>query len=558
MKGPVSQFGIAKNRVPVSAKSYVQWSTAIELVFSSHEKPTFAAALALKITLAHGYAGVGWHDMDGLAEEIHVGPGPCTRIVYLTVWNPETCQKIIVRSYRREPLSVTLESADWFPFREVLKSHHWRSSLDGLPSDCFLEAPFSGYLSEALWRDGAKGRPCNPKLRLRRLQLLVSLAWQYCPGYRAWWSHHGWHPSHLRSLADADAIPVITKEQIRSNLQAFSLPRRNTMLASTSGSTGQPFSFQYTKALNFAHHAQVALACSFGAPGLLPVRTRLAVLSGRAVRGLSLTGPAGGLVLTHAVLREPELLLDLIQSYQPTALFTLPSSAAKLAEALSGKYRFRVVVVGSENILPAQIRAAEQIADKVIATYGLSEGAAFALRCPSCGTYGELSRHCLTRLRHRSDGLFEIIGTGFWSLGTLFIAYATGDLTAGPTEACADCSIGEFHFARVLGREQDVLVDCNGTPYTIALVYGALSDVMPQIKLYDFLQAAPGRVTMRYVTHDGYPLDHNQLERALRHVIPTLAITLQMTPELISTDSEGPRTKWKFVKTGQLTHESQI
>lgn len=105
-------------------------------------------------------------------------------------------------------------------------------------------------------------------------------------------------------------------------------------------------------------------------------------------------------------------MLELLETYRPTAAYGFPSSVATLAEALDGRYRFRNVLVGSD-MLPSQIQAAEQMVDKVIASYGLSEGAAFALRCPSCGSYEELCGHGLTTMRQRSDGLREIIGTGF-------------------------------------------------------------------------------------------------------------------------------------------------
>ena len=546
----LSALGIAANRLPVSGAAAVQWATAIRLSLEPDELPTYPAVLAARLTLARGYAGVGWYDVDGPAEEIHVGPGPCTRDVHLTLWNPGLFRTLVIRSVRRQSLAVTLEGLDWLPLKQAQASPRWRASLDGLPDDCFLDTPFKGVLSESLSRRSAGGRWLDPDLRMRRLKRLVSLAWEHCPGYRAWWSRHGWHPSDLRSLEEADAIPPIDKERMRADLDAFSLPRRSPMIASTSGSTGEPFSFRYTAALRLAHHAQAAVACARATPDLSLTQTRLMLLSGRPLRGLSATGAAGSLVLSHAALGRPEALLELIEAYRPAGLYAFPSSAAKLAEVLDGRYRFRSAILSSESMLPFQLRAAERIADTVTVTYGLSEGAAFALRCPSCGTYGELPSHGLTTLRRRPDGLHDIVGTGFWSLGTLFIGYATGDLTAGRAEPCPDCPGGGLRFSAILGREQEALLDRNNVRYTLGLLYRVLVPDMPRIKLYDFVQDEPGQAILRYITHDGHPLGHEAVERALRHVVPTLAIELRMAPEIAAMhDALPPATKWKLVKT---------
>ena len=88
--------------------STVQWSKAIEILFKTEERPGWPAALEAKVSLERGFAGVGWYDEDGLAEEIFVGPGPCLRTVHLTLWDPRRCQSLIIRNTGRSPLHVTL------------------------------------------------------------------------------------------------------------------------------------------------------------------------------------------------------------------------------------------------------------------------------------------------------------------------------------------------------------------------------------------------------------------------------------------------------------------
>ena len=170
--------------------------------------------------------------------------------------------------------------------------------------------------------------------RLRRLKLLVSLAWQHCPGYREWWSRHGWHPSELRSLTMPNSQslqrnnPTILKH-FRSRVECsddvyFRVDRA-------------AFSFRYTSALRAAHFSHAAAAFSYAAPDLLRTQIRLASLTTRPVRGLSATGSAGSLMLSHAALRQPKVLRTLLRAYQPTGFSGIASCARKKSRTRLGK-----------------------------------------------------------------------------------------------------------------------------------------------------------------------------------------------------------------------------
>ena len=78
-------FTNARARLPVSGTTEALWATAISLPFEPHDLPAQPAALAVRLRISEGFAGIGWYDADGLAEEIYVGPGPCTRTIHLTL-----------------------------------------------------------------------------------------------------------------------------------------------------------------------------------------------------------------------------------------------------------------------------------------------------------------------------------------------------------------------------------------------------------------------------------------------------------------------------------------
>lgn len=328
------------------------------------------------------------------------------------------------------------------------------------------------------------------------------------------------------------------------------------MPSSTSGTTGEPLTFRYTASLRAAHQAHVAIAASMAAPELTPWLTRFIVARARPVRGLSATGVGGSLVLSASSLHRPDILGRLVDAYRPEALFGNHFPAARLADALGTTYRLRAAILASESLLPGLLRAVERIADTVIVTYGMAEGAAFALRCPSCQAYGETSSHALLTLRPRPEGMFDIIGTAFWSLGTLFIAYETGDLTAGTTDPCPDCPPGGLRLAGVLGRSHDTLINLYGLRRALAgtVCNNGVLATMTGVRLYDCLQGEAGRVVVRYATEHGQPIDEGAALRALRYVASDVAFELRFEPRLLAMRDElPPGAKWRLIKPIEST-----
>lgn len=206
--------------LPLSGTAIIRWETAIQVAFVPRDLPDRPTALAVTVTIERGDAGIGWHDVDGLAEELIVGPGPCTQTVHLSLWDPSRCRSLIIRNGGRKRLDVTLGDLALLPLGDAQADGRWRHALEGVGDGMFLDLPFRGTMAEAFWRS-RDGEFWDPD---RRLRTLVSLAWQYCPGYRDWWSRHGWHPSDLGTLAAAADIPVIGKAQIRADVAPSRFP----------------------------------------------------------------------------------------------------------------------------------------------------------------------------------------------------------------------------------------------------------------------------------------------------------------------------------------------
>jgi phenylacetate-coenzyme A ligase PaaK-like adenylate-forming protein len=188
----------------------------------------------------------------------------------------------------------------------------------------------------------------------------------------------------------------------------------------------------------------------------------------------------------------------------------------------------------------------------VIGTYGLSEGVGFAMGCHNCGAYAELDTHGIISLDQRTDGLFDIIGTSFWSRGTLFIRYHTGDLTFGPAAPCASCPPSMLHFKSPSGRSQEFVVDGRGARHALAMIVGAerMLPVLRDVELFDFVQVTPGKLVFRYVTANRKPIDERRLVAEFTRVVPEeLELTCRYDGRILDLRRGlSPAQKWTILK----------
>jgi len=81
-----------------------------------------------------------------------------------------------------------------------------------------------------------------------KLKVLLEHAYEQVPYYRQLWDGLGLPPSKINSLDDFSKLPILTKDIVRQeydNLIAANY-RGKSKTKSTGGSTGQPFSYEYT------------------------------------------------------------------------------------------------------------------------------------------------------------------------------------------------------------------------------------------------------------------------------------------------------------------------
>jgi phenylacetate-CoA ligase len=154
--------------------------------------------------------------------------------------------------------------------------------------------------------------------------------------------------------------------------------------------------------------------------------------------------------------------LDSLALFDPVVIQAYPSSIGYLATwmlSAGTRYRgssLRGIVTSSETLSDARRREIERaFGCRVFDWYGQFERVAAIGSC-EYGRYHLLSDYSYVEMLPADDGLFELVGTGFYNLSMPLIRYRCGDLVR-PAPAKERCACGRSFplIEQVIGRVDD-------------------------------------------------------------------------------------------------------
>ena len=327
----------------------------------------------------------------------------------------------------------------------------------------------------------------------RQLKALVEHAYANVPMYRCKYDAAGFQPEHLKSLADLELIPLLTKEELRG-ASSKDLKDRNGhpgyRWLQSSGSTGMPagiwrdegslwhFMAQNTalyyewcqgspidKVLYFLDMAQDSI--DYALADLLRTVTA-------EERIVSVTAP-----VEEHLAKMGELQPEFISSY-PSAMRSI---AMLMRQRGMQNERLKLLHLTSEML---NQRTRDLLAEvfphaRVIETYTSTESGLIAWEClhdkrwhlAETGVIGEI----LTQRGGPADGTGRLIITDLTNWATPVIRYAgLGDLCAWETSPCP-CGSLLRSLCQMQGRVADILIRRDGTGVSPYRVTNALDEV---------------------------------------------------------------------------------
>lgn len=397
-----------------------------------------------------------------------------------------------------------------------------------------------GYLIGTPFRTAWDRRRMD-RFRDERLRRLVRHAAETIPFYSELLRKAGVDPASISGFADRERLPIVTRGDLRDageEAWARDVSASRRVIASTSGSSGNPLVLLYRPSDRFRKHA-INLHCMW-LYGWRPWHRAMALGSQALPRGTVIQR----LGLCRWTWVDPSRpvgeWLDAYLRLRPQALHSYPSALREFcieAKARGGlAWKPRVLSVGGE-LCPAELMplAEEVFGAPPLVMYGAMEGGRMAFQC--CERRGLHVRIDAVDIEILSEGRpaaageeGEVVMTSLINTGMPFIRYRLGDVAAWEDGDCP-CGLWWPRITLHQGRGSDVLALSDGRRVPITRL-GAIVGKSASVRQFQFVQTGPDSLLLRYES-DIEPCESvNAVIRELRAVLPGVSIAAEQAAHI--------------------------
>ena len=341
-------------------------------------------------------------------------------------------------------------------------------------------------MEQTQWWDGAS----LESLRFSRLSKLLEHAKSSTPYYRDLFARCGFLPEDFKSMADLARLPLLTKADIRTNLERLRSERSVDLRRfNTGGSTGEPLIFCVGKE-RISHDIAAKWRATrwwgvdigdpevvvWGSPIELNAQDRLRQLRDKLLR----TQLLSAFEMSDGKLDD---FIACIRRRRPKMLFGYPSALAHIARQAERRgmvmdnLGVKVAFVTSERLYDEQRSQIERTFGCSVANgYGGRDAGFVAHECPSGGMH--ITAEDIVIEIVDKDGVplpvgsaGEIVVTHLTTRDFPFIRYRTGDVAVLDASPC-NCGRGLPLLKEIQGRTTDFVIAADGTlMHGLALIY---------------------------------------------------------------------------------------
>ncbi|WP_303011374.1 phenylacetate--CoA ligase family protein [uncultured Bacteroides sp.] len=387
-----------------------------------------------------------------------------------------------------------------------------------------------------------------------QLSYILRYAYEHCKYYRQKFNKAGVLPDDFNHLPDLQKFPVLTKEEVRAHWKEMlsdEFSEKDLVIYHTSGSTGTPLNFYWTKE-NIRHY----WATVWRARGRVKIKKGDLHLNftGKLVVPLEQQNPPYwryNRFLNQYMINQQHItdekitdLVEFINKKQFKFFVGYPSIITSFA-MLAEKHGLQIInspqyiFPSAEKLYEHQRIVIERVFKGVciLEHYGFSEEAAAASKC-ECGYYHEDFEMGHLELVNEQDiesGKSGImLATGFKNLAMPFIRYKIGD-RATYTEIPCSCGRQSQRILDIEGRTEDYIVTPEGAHI---MRLGYLLKSASHIAEAQIVQSVKGEIIIKIVQLPGYT---NEDENSIRQVVreqfsPTMKVGFEYVDSI-------PRTK---------------
>jgi phenylacetate-CoA ligase len=369
------------------------------------------------------------------------------------------------------------------------------------------------YLEQSQWQEPEE----RQAEELRALVSLLSYAGRNVPYYRELFRARGFDPRGVKSRADLEELPFLTREIIRERYDDLIDPahRGKNLKKGTSGSTGAPLKFEYSMASECWR--QAVKVRGYGWAGYRPGRKTFYYWA-----AVSSAPPTFKIRFDRALRRETfldsmlqdeasrQLALDKLRRTRPEVIVCYTQSCAQFARWIVDRgvrdWDDVPVICGAEAVFGSDRRAlAAAFGSEIFETYGSRETMLMAAECEAHSGMHLSEENLLIEIvkdgRRAAPGVTgDVAVTDLHNLGMPMIRYLNGDLAASADASRCPCGRGLARIERVDGRRADTMVDRDGNAVPGIVFHVLFSDARRElVKQFQAVQNAEGEVVLRVV-----------------------------------------------------------
>lgn len=400
-------------------------------------------------------------------------------------------------------------------------------------------------------------------LQLRKLKALLIDAQQHVPYYRDLFAKLNFDPHAVSSLRQLEKLPLLSKADIRANLNALVADdAKGLSRFNTGGSSGEPLVF-FISRRRVGHDVAAKWrairwwgvdigdpeAVVWGSPIELAAQDWIRILRDQLLRSY----------LIPAFDMAPNKLdgfIEQIQVYKPKMLFGYPSALAHIANyAVRKGIRLnqlgtKAVFVTSECLYDYQRKVIERAFGCAVANgYGGRDAGFIAHECPHGGMH-ITAEDIIVEIVDQGGralppgALGEITVTHLETRDFPFIRYRTGDMGILSYWPCS-CGRGLPLMEIVQGRSTDFVVAQDGkVMHGLALIY--IVREIEQIEEFKIIQESLEKTTVQIVAGPGFQralAERNITEGFKQRLGEGVTVNIEY-PEFISKERSG---KFRYV-----------
>lgn len=374
-------------------------------------------------------------------------------------------------------------------------------------------------------------------LQWARLKELLTHVYQTVPYYRQAFDAAGVLPAAIHTREDYTCVPLLSKDDIRSNPETFISTGHNSRLTvvRTGGSTGEPVRFWKDTRAIAAGIVDIRRTRAWWGIDLEDRVARFwghSASFGPGMRGrvLKAVNPLKQILMNRrefsAYNMSAESMMRYwheIERFRPQMIIGYASTLFVFARFLeeqqidARKLGTKLIVSAAEVLHDSQRAAIENVFGcKVASEYGASEVGELAFECPH-GTMHTLDEHVYLELvrteavQHLPPEYGEVVVTYLQNYGAPLIRYRLGDIARRSDRAC-DCGLGLGAIAEVQGRVHDLIQTPDGR-YVHGELFTHIFDYLDGVQKFQIVQEALEHFTITIVKD--MPLSPEQ-ERFLR------------------------------------------